>query len=73
MDGASLLVAEEWGRSLFHEFLVPTLQGAVPSPHHDDLAESIGKDLSFDVPGTVQILLYEAFSPAESRDCFAYS
>ena len=63
-----LVVAQEWGGSLFDQFLVAPLQRAVACGHNHDVAVLVGQDLGLDVAGMVQVALHEALPAAEGRD-----
>jgi hypothetical protein len=70
VDLPRLLLGQEGCRRLFHQFLVPALQGAVPCSHHHHVAVKVRQDLRLHVPGTVQVPFHEAFAAAEGHHGF---
>ena len=66
-----LLVAQKWCRRLLDEFLVASLERAVPGGDDLDVAVAIGEALRFHVARCVEVALNKAFSTAERCDCLA--
>ena len=68
VDGCTLLISQEWGRSFLNQLLETTLQGAVTGAHNDDVAVLVSQDLCLNVAGLVEVLLDEALAAAERGD-----
>src|SRR5699024_8443203 len=67
-----LVVGQERGRCLLHQFLVTALQGAVTGGDHHDIAVCVGQALGLHVARLVQVTFHETFATAERAHGLTY-